>query len=56
MLRYALEDLDDNKTLPTVITFVLFCEDMMRMFKGELEELKEKSLQFDLLCCTFVYV
>lgn len=43
MLRCALEDVDDKDVPPSVISFVLLCEDMMKRFKEDLKDLKGRN-------------
>lgn len=39
----ALEDEDESNTPHSILWYVFLCERMMKMFKSELKELKERK-------------
>ncbi|XP_050886864.1 uncharacterized protein LOC127092099 [Lathyrus oleraceus] len=43
MLRCALEDIDNDNIPHSVTEFIYLCEDMMKRFKGELEDLNKQK-------------
>lgn len=53
MVRCALEDLDDDNIPPTMISFVLFYEDMIKSSRESWKNSKDKSLQFELCVILF---
>lgn len=43
MLRCALEDIDNDNIPRSVTEFIYLCEDMIKRFKGELEDLNKQK-------------